>query len=299
MSGLTPSGPGAKLARLHELARQGAARAARAAKIAERHEHMAQDCSPRLRAFHEAQAGIHRNAEDRHRAVVDLYRHHAHRLGELIVRQRRGEWAEEGPLFIDTLVAITGMSSLCVGLRSVGGADVIVVSDPTALAAHECETILGEGPEHASEVEGPLLATGDELLSRWALYAAAVEPLGVRSVATIPLRVCDLKVGNLTVFGTTARSIEGRLGELCTIGHAVEDILVAEVENPMRDATGLMEGADYRDHVHQASGMVSVQYGCQIADALALLRAHAFAADTDLHSVAKAVIRGDLRFQEP
>jgi hypothetical protein len=45
--------------------------------------------------------------------------------------------------------------------------------------------------------------------------------------------------------------------------------------------------------------MVSVQYGCSVVDALALLRAHAFAAETDLHGAARAVMRGDLRFERP
>ncbi len=42
-------------------------------------------------------------------------------------------------------------------------------------------------------------------------------------------------------------------------------------------APGLEEVVDYRAQVHQASGMVSVQLNIPVAEALLLIRAHAFA----------------------
>jgi hypothetical protein len=51
------------------------------------------------------------------------------------------------------------------------------------------------------------------------------------------------------------------------------------------------------DHteVHQASGMVSVQLDIGVLDALARLRARAFADDTTVRAVALEVIAGRLR----
>ena len=286
-----------KLAHLLEAASKTAARATRAAEAAEGHERMIGSGPPVLGAFHESRAALLRSSQARHLAVIDLYRHHARILSEQITGQ--GPGGIEAPRFIDTLAAVTGLPSVCVGLRSPGGADAFVASDPMSRVAHDCETLLGEGPVHTSQVEGPLLATEEEIRTRWAHYAAAIERLGVRSVATVPLRVCDLTLGSMTALGTKAQPIEHRLGDLCTIGDAVVDVLVAEVDDPLADATGLIGGADYRDHVHQAAGMVSVQYGCSVGDALALLRAHAFAAETDLHGAARAVMQGDLRFERP
>jgi hypothetical protein len=57
-------------------------------------------------------------------------------------------------------------------------------------------------------------------------------------------------------------------------------------------------GADIHAAVHQAAGMVSVQLGVSVADALVRLRAHAFAADRPLTQVAREVIARTLRFDD-
>ena len=52
----------------------------------------------------------------------------------------------------------------------------------------------------------------------------------------------------------------------------------------------------HRAVVHQATGMVSVQRGVVVDDALALLRAYAFAEDRPVGDVAADVVGGVLRF---
>ena len=54
--------------------------------------------------------------------------------------------------------------------------------------------------------------------------------------------------------------------------------------------------ASYQLQVHQATGMVTVQAGASIADALAILRAHAFSTETTLAQVAREVVERRLRF---
>ncbi|MFD0630267.1 ANTAR domain-containing protein [Catenulispora yoronensis] len=55
----------------------------------------------------------------------------------------------------------------------------------------------------------------------------------------------------------------------------------------------------YRAEVHQATGMISVQLGVSLAEALVRLRAHAWAADRLLADVAADVVARRLRFDEP
>ena len=55
----------------------------------------------------------------------------------------------------------------------------------------------------------------------------------------------------------------------------------------------------YRAEVHQATGMVSVQLGVSLAEALVRLRAHAWAEDRLLADVAADVVARRLRFGEP
>jgi hypothetical protein len=53
--------------------------------------------------------------------------------------------------------------------------------------------------------------------------------------------------------------------------------------------------ADPWSAVNQAAGMVSVQCDCRVADALALIRAYAYAEDRSVESVADDIIERRLR----
>jgi hypothetical protein len=64
------------------------------------------------------------------------------------------------------------------------------------------------------------------------------------------------------------------------------------------DAHSLLQRADRRASVHQATGIIAEQSGCGLADASALLRARAFAADVPLEELAQAVIAGEVRFED-
>jgi AmiR/NasT family two-component response regulator len=54
-----------------------------------------------------------------------------------------------------------------------------------------------------------------------------------------------------------------------------------------------------RDRVNQACGMVVAQLGIAPADALAVLRAHAYAHDTSLAAIAHQVLSRELDFSAP
>ena len=63
-------------------------------------------------------------------------------------------------------------------------------------------------------------------------------------------------------------------------------------------AAGLDESVAHRAEVHQASGMVAVQLGVSVGDALARLRAHAFAEGRPLAAVAEDVVSRRLRLTD-
>ena len=64
-------------------------------------------------------------------------------------------------------------------------------------------------------------------------------------------------------------------------------------------ADELARSAELHVVVHQAAGMVAVQLGIGVADALVRLRAHAFATGTPLHKLAEDVVDRRLRFDTP
>jgi AmiR/NasT family two-component response regulator len=58
---------------------------------------------------------------------------------------------------------------------------------------------------------------------------------------------------------------------------------------------GLSDGWAHRAAVHQATGLVATQLDTKLADALARIRAHAFAEDRTIYSVAADIVSGALR----
>jgi AmiR/NasT family two-component response regulator len=61
-------------------------------------------------------------------------------------------------------------------------------------------------------------------------------------------------------------------------------------------ANELERGANFHFVVHNAAGMVSVQLGVSVTEALIRLRAHAFSHDRSLRDVAQDVVNRELRF---
>jgi hypothetical protein len=59
-----------------------------------------------------------------------------------------------------------------------------------------------------------------------------------------------------------------------------------------------MRDSDFRFVVHQAAGMVSVQLGVSIAEAMVRLRAHAFSHSLLLADVAEDVVARRLRLED-
>jgi ANTAR domain len=77
--------------------------------------------------------------------------------------------------------------------------------------------------------------------------------------------------------------------------------------NPAHAGTGagstladeLARSAELHVVVHQAAGMIAVQLGIGVADALVRLRAHAFATGTPLHKLAEDVVDRRVQFDTP
>lgn len=204
---------------------------------------------------------------------------------------------------------------LCVRRLSLSAASIALIGGPQArepLASagrlggrlEELQFAVGEGPcveaftDGVPALEPDLAGNG---LARWPGFARPALTLGVRAVFAVPLQVGRARVGALDLARDTA-------GELA--GDALADVLVlAEVTTSavlflqagVRDGNvGTLlsrVGAD-RIVVHQATGMVSVQLGVPVVDALARLRAFAVAADRALDEVAADIVARRLRFEE-
>src|SRR4029077_11555704 len=69
----------------------------------------------------------------------------------------------------------------------------------------------------------------------------------------------------------------------------------APVGDSLPSDAALLETADRRDRIHQAQGMVMVTLGISLQEALARMRALAFASDLELADLAAEILAGRTR----
>jgi len=175
-------------------------------------------------------------------------------------------------------------------------------SDPTAACIEELQFMLGEGPcIDAFATRRPVLVSdlADGAASRWPVYAPTACDAGVRAVFAFPLQVGAARLGALDVFRPQPGPLSGdELGLALTFAEvAVNTLLDRQADaRPGAAADMLAEAMDSRAELFQAQGMVMVQLGVSISDALARLRAHAFAHNRPLAEVARDVVARRLHF---
>ncbi len=263
-------------------------RAARASATAARHEESA-SASATLGAHHAEMALLHRRTEARHRATAQLYRTYARRL----------QGSGDGPAdtcehatqaFVAALGSLAGAQSAVVSLGGDSGEPGVLVSGPVARTAQEWEYLLGEGPVHDCASSGALQVGAAQFGDRWPQYGAAVLDLGIRSVAAVPLSTRASNLGSLVVF-------DARPGALGRVDEAAEAFLQVLLGDPRPTSareiiSRIVLDVDYHLVVHQAAGVLAERSSGSVADALALLRARAFAEDSSLADLAQRVVDG-------
>jgi hypothetical protein len=164
----------------------------------------------------------------------------------------------------------------------------IAASSPTARLAQDLEYTLDEGPaREATATNRQILEHGPGLPTRWRHYGPAVRQIGIEAVAAVPLPWSAGYLGALTVFDPRD------LAAVASLRAVARDLAVAVLNADAQPA--LLAQGDHRAQVHQAAGIVSVQCGCGVAEALLLLKAYSYAHGEGIASVAARVLRHELR----
>jgi hypothetical protein len=181
---------------------------------------------------------------------------------------------------------------------------VAAVSEPAYELLEELQFTLGEGPcLDAVTSRQPVLVPdlADGAMGRWPGYASALHDTGVRAVFAFPLQIGAARLGALDVFRREAGSLTaGEFRDALTFADmAVTTLLDGQARAvPGSAADGLEdEVVGQRAELFQAQGMVAVQLGISLADALARLRAYAYAEDKPLGDVARDVVARRVLFE--
>ena len=160
----------------------------------------------------------------------------------------------------------------------------------------ELQYTLGEGPcvdayRQDTVVTEPDLA--EPLARRWLAFTPPALQAGVRAVFGFPLRVGTVRLGALNLYRTQPGPLDAdqHANALVLADVAARWVLEAQAGAPPDTVAQELEvGADFHFVVHNAAGMVSVQLGVSITEALIRLRGHAFSHDRLLADVAGDVI---------
>jgi GAF domain-containing protein len=177
-------------------------------------------------------------------------------------------------------------------------------SDPVAERIEELQFLLGEGPcIDAFAARRPVLIPdlADGAMRRWPGYAPAAYDAGVRGVFAFPLQVGAGRLGVFDVFRarTGPLSADELRRALSFAEVAVTTLLDGQADaGPDATAGGLAEAMDNRAEFFQAQGMIMVQLGVSISEAIARMRAYAYAENRSLSDVARDVVARRLRFDQ-
>lgn len=181
------------------------------------------------------------------------------------------------------------------------GGGTIAASGLASRELEELQFTLGEGPcidAFASRrpVLEPDLPTHG--LRRWPGYAPAAQEHGVQAVFAFPLQVGTARAGALDVYRNEPGSLTtDALTRAVTFAEVAMGLLVDGQDGAKDGKTpgDLDDAMAYRLEVYQAQGMVMVDLGVGIDEAMARLRGHAYAHNRYISDVAKDIVAGKLR----
>ena len=206
------------------------------------------------------------------------------------------------PRLCDVSADITGVSGAGIMLMSgeIPQGSLCTSNDVSALI-EDLQYTLGEGPcvdAHRGDrvvLEPDLLAP---VTRRWAAFTPPAIEAGVRAVFGFPLRMGVARLGAINLY----RDRPGPLSDdqhadaLVMAGVVAQWVLDVQAGAPDGALAGRLEdGADFHYVVQNAAGMISVQLGVSVTEALIRLRAYAFADNRPLDDVARDIVARALR----
>lgn len=193
-------------------------------------------------------------------------------------------------------LGLLGATARLVPRSGLGG--LCVTAGDTDARLGEIEVDVGEGPgATAFELKRPVLVP--DLAGpgghAWPGYRQTALELGVAAVFVFPIQLGAVALGTLELFASRASALTPAQTRLArtyaelALGVLLDRRLTTEDgELPL----GLAHVFDARTSIAQAQGMTMVDLGVGLGEAMARLRAHAFATGIPLSELADKVIGG-------
>jgi hypothetical protein len=170
----------------------------------------------------------------------------------------------------------------------------LAATDQLAAQLEDLQDVLGEGPcrEVCRRGEPVVTDLDDAVSTLWPEFTrSAAETAGDVTIYCFPMRSIGRLLGVYSVYTYDVLREPGDVVQF--LADAIGAAVLRDISTP--EPNRILAA---RTVVYQATGMVSVQLALSPEDALAMLRAHAFAHDTTLEAIAQQVVDRHLDFRE-
>lgn len=206
------------------------------------------------------------------------------------------------------------LSTTATEIVGVAGAGIVLMADGRAVGTmcvsdHRTEVVedlqfaCAEGPScDAYRDRRPVVVPDLDAMEpgRWLAFGPGALDVGVRAAFGFPLLVDTVCLGVLDLYHDAPGALaDGQMQDAQIMAHlAAEAVLGWQAVGEALEVPWQLEHVPlHRAVVHQASGMISVQASTSVENALALLRAHAFAEGRSVGDLAADVVAGRFRFE--
>jgi GAF domain-containing protein len=223
------------------------------------------------------------------------------RLARLVTRELDRPLVDRLSLACREILAVDG-AAIVLGYGA-APRQLTFSTDERAARLEDLHDVLGEGPgvdafRHGRIVTGELRSGTSR---PWPLFIpAALDVIGVASVHAIPIRASSRIVGVLTLHQLGEHRAPPDPEEAQFLADAVGAAVLADPSSYGDARAGSGDRGSESWHrqavIDQATGMVMAQLAVPAEDAMALLRAHAFAHSRSLMDIARRVLARDLDF---
>lgn len=187
-------------------------------------------------------------------------------------------------------------------MTDAGHGGVVAATDGAAETLEELQFTLGEGPSVDACRDGRPVLQPDLAATaptRWPGFGPAVLDAGIAAVFAFPLQVGWVRLGVLDLYRDTPGNLDdAQLSEALALADAALALLLdlRDLAPEQETRPDQADPVGQRPEIHQATGMVAVQAAVGLAEALLLLRGHAFSTERTVVEVARDVVGRRLRF---
>lgn len=217
---------------------------------------------------------------------------------EIVERVRRPGWHGWADALCGTVPReVPGAHGAALSVRTVAGAhEVLGASDRWAAELDELHLTVGHGPALTALATGLPVLVADlaRESARWPGYAEAAGGGGGAAVHAFPVRVERAPVATLTVFGRVPGALSVRAAaDVAVLADLAGTVVAHDLDGAFTDAFGAAvdlhgPAAD----IAVASGIISARHRLGVDDALARLRAAAYARGLPLARLAADIVAG-------